>query len=326
MSLANWLKCLKSELRSVTRVVIGNEAGDLDSAVSALVLAYILHVKDPKSVTFPLLNYSKNLYSAKTEVVHVLENIDISKNDLFFLPQMKDELEQIEDLDIVLVDHNEPTGILNESFGSSKVSLIIDHHPENPTNMLSCEKSIELVGSCSSLVADYAVKAAVYLPDDAREIIASAIVIDTSGFSPIQLVDDIDRGMFARMTEGKPTDVDSLLAELTSARFKIDGLSIRDLLLKDAKHIVADKNRSIFAATLHCDMGDFLRKEDAWFEIAEFYFSNDCKNADILLLMGTVADGTNRGFGWYSPKMGLDFSEKFHEVARFSWILEDGSL
>jgi len=51
----------------VTRVVIGNEAGDLDSAVSALVLAYILHVKDPKSVTFPLLNYSKNLYSAKTE-------------------------------------------------------------------------------------------------------------------------------------------------------------------------------------------------------------------------------------------------------------------
>lgn len=70
---------------------------------------------------------------------------------------------------------------------SDKVSLIIDHHPENPTNVLSCEKNIQLVGSCASLVADYAVKAAVYLPDDARELIASAIVIDTSGFSPIQL-------------------------------------------------------------------------------------------------------------------------------------------
>lgn len=43
------------------------------------------------------------------------------------------------------------------------------------------------MGSCASLVADYAVKAAVYLPDDARELIASAIVIDTSGFSPIQV-------------------------------------------------------------------------------------------------------------------------------------------
>ena len=27
--------------------------------------------------------------------------------------------------------------------------------------------------------------------------------------------------------------------------------------------------------------------------------------------MGTVADGTNRGFGWYAPKMGGDFSEIF---------------
>lgn len=58
-----------------------------------------------------------------------------------------------------------------------------------------------------------------------------------------KLVEDIDRGMFARMTEGKETDVDSLLAELTNARFKIDGLSIRQLLLKDAKHITVDKNR-----------------------------------------------------------------------------------
>jgi len=126
-----------------------------------------------------------------------------------------------------------------------------------------------------------------------------------------KLVDDIDRGMFARMTESKDTNVDSLLAELTNARFKIDGLSISQLLLKDAKHIIAENNRSIFAATLHCDLGDFLRREDAWFEIAQFAFSKDCKNADILLLMGTVADGSNRGFGWYAPKMGLDFSEKF---------------
>ena len=47
----------------------------------------------------------------------MLDKIDISQNDLFFLPQMIDDLEQIEDLEIILVDHNEPTGILNESFG-----------------------------------------------------------------------------------------------------------------------------------------------------------------------------------------------------------------
>lgn len=47
----------------------------------------------------------------------MLKKLDISQNDLFFLPQMKDELEQIEDIEIILVDHNEPTGILNESFG-----------------------------------------------------------------------------------------------------------------------------------------------------------------------------------------------------------------
>jgi len=67
MSLSNWVKGLKSQLGSVTRVVIGNEAGDLDSAVSALVMAYTLHVLEPKVVTLPLLNYSKSLYSVKTE-------------------------------------------------------------------------------------------------------------------------------------------------------------------------------------------------------------------------------------------------------------------
>lgn len=58
-----------------------------------------------------------------------------------------------------------------------------------------------------------------------------------------KLVEDIDREMFALTTEGKDTNVDSMLAELTNARFQIDGLSIRQLLLKDAKHITADKNR-----------------------------------------------------------------------------------
>ena len=49
--------------------------------------------------------------------------------------------------------------------------------------------------------------------------------------------------MFARVTDGKEVDVDSLVVELTDARFQIDGLSTRQLLLKDAKHIQADKNR-----------------------------------------------------------------------------------
>ena len=67
--------------------------------------------------------------------------------------------------------------------------------------------------------------------------------------------------MFARVTDGKEVDVDSLVVELTDARFQIDGLSTRQLLLKDAKHIQADKNRVSFILNLIVFSHQFCQRE-----------------------------------------------------------------
>ena len=68
-------------------MVLGNEACDLDSAISALVLAQFLTFTDKYGVDtphIPVLNINRNDFPLKTEVVYFLEKLGISSDHLIF--------------------------------------------------------------------------------------------------------------------------------------------------------------------------------------------------------------------------------------------------
>jgi len=147
--------------------------------------------------------------------------------------------------------------------------------------------------------------------------------IDTANFAPNQLVDDIDRQQYERLTrELHGWDRDATYTTIINARFAIDGLTIRELMLKDAKVFHCSNGLTMFAATLHCPLDDLLNRPGAWDEISQFLASDESNKANLLLMMGTVASGENRGFGWYAPQLE-NFNENLlpflESVELFKW-------
>ena len=56
-------------------------------------------------------------------------------------------------------------------------------------------------------------------------------------------------------------------------------------------------------------LDEMSNRDGCWNEIETFMNSTESNGADLLLLMGTVSNGENRGFGWWAgPK-----ENRFHK-------------
>jgi inorganic pyrophosphatase/exopolyphosphatase len=91
---------LQAELQRFTavRIVMGNEACDLDSAISALVYAYLLHNEmsaETREVmaVLPLLNILKKELPLKTEVTFYLQHSGIPLDHLVFQLRIRNHLQ-----------------------------------------------------------------------------------------------------------------------------------------------------------------------------------------------------------------------------------------
>ena len=97
---------------------------------------------------------------------------------------------------------------------------------------------------------------------------------------------------------------------------------------KDAKTLRCQNGKTIFAATLHCALGkienyrviqgddcitalsdEMSNRDGCWSEIETFMNSSESNGADLLLLMGTVSNGENRGFGWWAGPKEIQFQK-----------------
>jgi len=127
----------------------------------------------------PFLHYPKSHFNLKTEVAHALKQVNVDADQLLYLHDELDELNQMYQLNrlkIVLVDHNNVVPML-QPFADSIVR-IIDHHKLVEPSLIpaSCNRTIKLVGSCSSLVSAAIDELKVELPDQLKSLLASAIL------------------------------------------------------------------------------------------------------------------------------------------------------
>jgi len=140
--------------------VIGNEAGDADTIISAISLAYIESVKEDTQKT-PIVSIPKaDLKHRRPEVRLLLELAGISPKLLLFVddPLIKDNSYGA---NITLVDHN----VLAEDLENKgwKVLEIVDHHEDKQQYLDSCSGPARniafaddkaLVASACTLVAE----------------------------------------------------------------------------------------------------------------------------------------------------------------------------
>ena len=110
--------------------MLGNDAGDADSIISAITLAYIESMKRGKSIT-PVVSISKDVFvHERPDIVRAFElaGIHSASEKLIFIEDF-DDIVVGNSADITLVDHNTLNSSLRLSIRKKLiVREILDHH------------------------------------------------------------------------------------------------------------------------------------------------------------------------------------------------------
>ncbi|KAL3211443.1 hypothetical protein MRX96_036418 [Rhipicephalus microplus] len=206
-------------------VVLGNEACDLDSAVASIVTAYLLHELQPVAtlLVLPVLNIARKDVKLRTEITYFFEHVDIPLDTLVCRDEIDlKKLHSQSKLSLTLVDHN----LLPKEDADLQpaVQEIIDHHRLETSHR--CDKTVEMVGSCCTLVAE---KVFHSKPD----LLAPQVALLLYGTI---LLDTVCLSESARKT----TEV---FKPLCRAKSNVEGLTLDELLRKDLKAVCSSSKR-----------------------------------------------------------------------------------
>ncbi|KAG5644022.1 hypothetical protein DXG03_009237 [Asterophora parasitica] len=243
-------------------VVMGNEAGDLDSLASSVAFAW-LQSEIYKKPTIPLLQLERDDIDLRAENIHALHLAGITKpkEELLYLTDVKG-FSPFPSQNFALVDHNRLGALYTAANPSAKIIAVLDHHEdEGLYKDTASPRTIEPSGSCASHVAALCPPE---LPADLATLLLTAILIDTNGLKPggKALATDIyaagflaSRSTFASKLPGKlvtallddpkagpgpnalyeASAIRELTATLVAKKGGVSHLSGRDLLRRDYK-------------------------------------------------------------------------------------------
>ena len=273
--------------------VIGNEAGDADSIVSAIAWSYTERLAGRNRT--PVISIpAADLGTQRPETVLLLELAGLTTR------HQKDLLHFVdgtfwtapERLNVTLVDHNR----LADKFMEKKHNVveIIDHHLDEGFHSESCthrsiafENDRASVASTCTLVAErlQEIWEPPY-PESLSLLLLGVILLDSVNLIPaagkatprdaaaIQaLLEgtnwnklDIRTKQVLKLaeTDGKP-DTSTLFSALQNAKFDPDfwkSLSVRDALRLDYKSFSSDTGGTFGVSTVLLSMDDFLRKDN----------------------------------------------------------------
>ncbi|GAA6015319.1 hypothetical protein JCM11491_001010 [Sporobolomyces phaffii] len=264
----DFLEDLRNNDASEWTVVMGNEAGDLDSLVSALALAYAFTHTEPPQKAIALLQTEQDALDLRPENALSLHYSRMSSGhrDLLTIDELPIKPVELSHRirGIALVDHNVPRSI----WANATVVAIVDHHEDRGVANGTAEpRIVEPSGSCSSLVTQWLFdnvpgadkkKPEVAgagagdgqvqddhvhgpLPTELVELLLRTIAIDTGGMgrkssTPIDL--EAAERLFPR-SSWKHRELKEVMkvldADLSASRKALDDLDLRSLLRRDWK-------------------------------------------------------------------------------------------
>ncbi|XP_053288808.1 exopolyphosphatase PRUNE1 [Pleuronectes platessa] len=268
-------------------VVLGNEACDVDSVVSALAYAYFLSKTSPSEMlALPVMNIRQSELLLRSDVVFLLRQTGLSPDVLMFRDQLDLRvLHRDGRLRLTLVDHNVLPSSDSDLEGA--VVEVIDHHLLEREPSASCPVVVETVGSCATLITERIVqKAPQILDQQLAQLLYAAVVLDCVNMAPAAGKVTPKDSQYASMLENRfPTlpPRGALFQALQNAKFDVSGLNTEQMLLKDMKAVSESLNVAI--SVLYIPLEEFLQRADLEAELSGF-----CQRLGFdLLLMMTIS-------------------------------------
>ncbi|XP_038643036.1 exopolyphosphatase PRUNE1, partial [Scyliorhinus canicula] len=225
---------------SELHVVLGNQACDLDSMVSALVYAYYLSktAPDRKAAFVPVLNIPRSEFALRGECVFLLRECGLSEETLVFRGDVDlHGLHRDGRLTLTLVDHN----VLprDDAALERAVTEVIDHRPVERPFSPACAVTVEPVGSCATLVAARILQRAPDVLDrQLAHVLRSTILLDCINMAPEAGKVTPKDSEYVAALESRFSDLPPRVVvfdSLQKAKFDVSGLTIEQMLRKDLK-------------------------------------------------------------------------------------------
>jgi inorganic pyrophosphatase/exopolyphosphatase len=273
------------------RVVLGNEACDADSAISAIALACVRRREG--GVWIPVVSCVREVFPLRRDAVLVLEGVGVRVEDLVFLDEAPwEEVERQADAGVVLVDHNRLASALRSKYPwmEEKVVGIVDHHEDHGAYewVRGAERVVGWdaragrgVGSTCTLVAEEALRGGAEVGEDLARALVSVILVDTVNL-------DADRA----------TRQDEAAVEALGARAGLGERAAQTaefLRLSDAKHDPGFWASLSLRQKLEFDAKRFTMGRGAGGHMLKIASSSVLQ--PVRLLMACTADGGDGGVG-----------------------------
>ncbi|KAL7977983.1 hypothetical protein Chor_004970 [Crotalus horridus] len=232
--------------KRAVHVVLGNEACDLDSMVSALVLAYFLAKTslDSEAAFVPVLNIPRVDFPLRTESAFLLHQQRIPEKVLVFRDEIDlAGLNKAGLLSMTLVDHH----ILPSKDAELEAAVVevLDHRPLEWERPPPCRVTAELVGSCATLVAERLLQARVpTLDSQIAALLHGTILLDCVNMAvEASKVTPKDARCVSRLESMFPElqPRNQVFDALQRAKFDVSGLTTEQMLRKDLKSLVSKK-------------------------------------------------------------------------------------
>jgi inorganic pyrophosphatase/exopolyphosphatase len=257
-------------------VVLGNEAGDLDSVAASIALSFLLATSNDATIppvfagmcaagvgVFPVLNFQREDLALRKDVLHVLSEAEIDVSYAVCIDDVS--LRQLADkrlLQLLLVDHN----VLcpSQAFAASHVIGCVDHHTDSLQEP-SPQRCIRTVGSCCSIIVDLFSQHPQL--NCVAFLLAAAITIDTKDLKA-PVTTDADRCAMRCLRTHLDSFDDACAGELCQKlqhlRQDLSGLTVAQLFLKDMKQFMLPCGVTVTFSSLSAPISALRSLDASW--------------------------------------------------------------
>ena len=280
---------------STVHVCVGTEACDLDSIACSVLLAHYIRCTHAGTLSLPVLQCSRVELPLRTDAYWLLKEVELDTDALLFAEDVPvDRLLEAGSLSVSLVDLASPRGWVAPL--ADHVSEVIDHHRPmgEEKEMKGVARTVEMVGSCSTLVAEKLLTDSSYpLEAPAATLLLAAILIDTGDLAETEgRATEKDREMAARLEPLSSIPRATLFQKLSSARFDVSRLSTAELLGRDYKEVQLGRYTLGFSS-ITCLASDLFMRPDVA-EQLEGFSSSHRLHALILVAVAISPEGVKR--------------------------------